>query len=85
MTKTVSELRKEYPKKLSSGVTEWVKVVLPKFSKKQLKDGYNLLCEGSERGVPPIVSRAISERLKFMLGKKSAENSASLIPRGEGR
>ena len=70
---------------LSSGAIKRAKVVLTKLSKEQLKGGYNLLCEGSERGVPPIVSRAISERIKFMLGKESAEKSASLTPRREGR
>lgn len=81
MTKTVSDLKKEYPYDRGSGETEPVKAVVTPLSVEKLKGGYNLLCSGDVKIVPSVASKRIHENLVAKLKEARGDSSkqASLV------
>ena len=67
MTKTVKALKEEYPNEMCSGNAEPVKAEMTPLSVEKLKGGYNLLCSGNIRVVPPEASRRILYNLEAKL------------------
>lgn len=85
MTKPVRELRKKYPKKLSSGLTEEANGNFNPLKLEDLKKGYHLIGECYVRYLPKEALNRTNNNLKLLLPKNDENIVAKMIKKNKSR
>lgn len=85
MTKTVSDLKKEYPEELLSGLTEEANVNFNPLKLEDLKEGYHLIGECHVRYLPKEALKHTNNNLKLLLPKNDENIVAKMIKPNKSR